>query len=256
MNNGLEPSRDLLVCFTKKLDKITNDVLITTVEEGGGATSVSSTTSTTDTVNIVIDVGGEIVVDDVGNIGDIETTGSDSSGNHNGSATLTESLEGHFTFPLGSVTVNRCGRVVIGDEVVREDVGHPLGLDEYKSQATLRLHGKDVQEDRAFIMVLNIFDLLGDIFGGGANAANGEEDIVLEEILSEDLDVAREGSAEHEGLAFVDTRHIFSLNDTTDLMFETHVKHAVCLVKDKVTDVGKADTTALDEINKASGSGA
>ena len=105
-------------------------------------------------------------------------------------------------------------------------------------------------------MVLNILDLLGDIFGGGANTADGEEDVVFEEILGEDLDVTGEGSAEHEGLALMDAGHILSLDDTTDLVFETHVEHAVGLVKDKVTDIGKADATALDEINKTSGSGA
>ena len=54
----------------------------------------------------------------------------------------------------------------------------------------------------------------------------------------------------------MNTRHILSLDDTTDLVFETHVKHAIGLVKDEVTDVGKADTTTLDEINETSGSGA
>jgi len=58
--------------------------------------------------------------------------------------TLTEGLEGHFTLPLGSVTMNRCGGVVAGHEEVGENVGHPLGLDEHKSQTTLGLHGKDV----------------------------------------------------------------------------------------------------------------
>ena len=105
-------------------------------------------------------------------------------------------------------------------------------------------------------MVLNILDFLGDVFRGRTNTTDGEEDVVLEEIFGEDLDVTREGSAEHEGLALMDTGHILSLNDATDLMFETHVKHAVSLVEDEVTDVGETDATAFDEINKAAGSGA
>jgi len=256
VNDGLEPTRDLLVCLTKEFDEVTDDVFVTTVEEGGGSASVTGTTSTTDTVDVVIDVGGKVIVDNMGNIGNIETTSSDSGGDQDGSVTLTESLEGHFTLPLGSVTMNRRGRVVAGDEEVGENVGHPLGLDEHKSQATLGFHGKDVQEDRALIVVLDILDLLGDVLGGGANTADGEEDVVLEEVLGEDLDVAWKCGAEHEGLTVMDTRHILSLNDATDLVFETHVKHAVGLVKDKVPDVGKADTTTFDEINETSGSGA
>jgi hypothetical protein len=38
-----------------------------------------------------------------------------------------------------------------------------------------------------------------------------------------------------------------------DLAFEAHVKHAVGLVKDKLANVGQADTTTLDEINETSG---
>jgi hypothetical protein len=44
----------------------------------------------------------------------------------------------------------------------------------------------------------------------------------------------------------MNTGHVLSLNDTTDLVFETHVKHTIRLVEDKVTDVSKADATALD----------
>ena len=144
MNDGLEPSRGLLVCLTKKLDEVANDVLVAAVEEGGGNTSVTSATSTADTVNIVVDVGGKVVINDMGNIGDIETASSHSGGNHDGSATLTEGLKGHLTLPLGSITMDRCSRVIVGDEVVAQNIGHPLGLDEHKSQATLGFHGKDI----------------------------------------------------------------------------------------------------------------
>ena len=255
VSNRLEPSRNLLICLTKKFEEVTDNVPVAAVEEGSGTTSVTGATSTTNAVNVIIDVGGKVEVDDMGDVGDIETTSGDSGGNHDGSVTLTECLKGHFTFSLGSVTMDRRCGVVIGDEEVGENVGHPLGLHEHKSQATLRLHGKDVQEDRALVRVFNVFDLLGNILGGGANTADGEEDVFLEEILGEDLDVAREGGAEHEGLALMDTRHVLSLDDTTDLVFEAHVEHAVGLVKNKVTNVGQADTTTLNEINETPRSG-
>ena len=118
MNNSLQPSRNLLIRLTKELDEVTNDVLVATVEEGSGNTSVTSTTSTTDTMNIVINIGGKVIIDDMGNVGDIKSTSSDGGGNHDGSATLTEGLEGRFALPLGSVTMNRRSGIVVGDEVV------------------------------------------------------------------------------------------------------------------------------------------
>ena len=183
MSNGIEPSGDFLVCLTKELDEVTNNVPITTVEEGGGTTSVTGTTGATNTVNIVIDVGRKIKVDDVGNVGDIETTGSNGGGNHDRSVTLAEGLKGHFTFSLGPVTMNGCSRVVVGDEVVAQNVGRPLRLNKDKSQTAPGFHGEDVQEDGALIGILDVLDFLSNVFGGGSNTSNGEEDVFLEEIF-------------------------------------------------------------------------
>jgi hypothetical protein len=51
-------------------------------------------------------------------------------------------------------------------------------------------------------------------------------------------------------LAILSARHIFALDNTTNLGFETHVKHTVGLIKDEVTDVGKADASTLDKIDE------
>ena len=132
MSDGLEPIGDLLVCFTKKCYKVTNDVFIVTVEECGGNTRATGTTSTTNAMNVVIDVGGKVIVDDMGDVGDIETTSSNGGGNHDGGATLAEGLEGRFALPSGSVTMNGHSRVAVGVEVVGECVGHPFRLHEHK----------------------------------------------------------------------------------------------------------------------------
>ena len=79
MSNGLEPLRNLLVGFPEKLDEVTNNVLVTTVKEGGRDTDVTGTTSTTDTVNVVINVGRQVIVDNVRHVGNVETTSGDGS---------------------------------------------------------------------------------------------------------------------------------------------------------------------------------
>ena len=72
-------------------------------------------------------------------------------------------------------------------------------------------------------MVFNVLDTLGDVLGGGTDTADGKENIVLQEVTSEHLDVTGESGREHECLAVVDLRHVFALNDTTNLRLETHV---------------------------------
>jgi hypothetical protein len=54
--------------FLQELDQVTNDATVAAVEECSRETSVTSTAGTTDAVNIVVDVGRKVVVDDVGDM--------------------------------------------------------------------------------------------------------------------------------------------------------------------------------------------
>ena len=72
-SDGLEELRNLLVGLLEELDEITDNTTVTTVEESGGNTSVSCTSGTTDAVDVVVDVGGEIVVDDVSDCNMLDT---------------------------------------------------------------------------------------------------------------------------------------------------------------------------------------
>jgi hypothetical protein len=66
--NVLQKAGKFLVSLFEQFDQVSNNASIATVEEGGGETSVTGTTSTTDTMDIVVNVGWEIVVDNVGDI--------------------------------------------------------------------------------------------------------------------------------------------------------------------------------------------
>lgn len=60
-----------MVCLLQEVDEIATDTTVTTVEESSGDTSITGTSSTTNTVNIVVNIGGEIVVDNVGDVWNI-----------------------------------------------------------------------------------------------------------------------------------------------------------------------------------------
>lgn len=247
--NGLKEGRNLLVSLLEELKKLADDTTVATVEESSGNTSVSGTTGTTDTMDVVIDISREIVVDDVGDVGNIQTTSSDSSGDQNRAATVAEHLQSALTLTLSAVTVNGSSGEVLVDQEVGQRISHALGLNENKGETT-GVGVENVEKDRALVNILNVLDLLGDVLRGGTNTTNGQEDVVLEEIAGEDLDVAGEGGREHESLALVDLGHVLTLNDTANLGLETHVKHAISLIKDKVLDVAEGDTATLDEIDK------
>ena len=150
--------------------------------------------------------------------------------------------------------MNGSGREVLVNQEVRQGICHALGFHENKSE-TSTMGVEDVKQNRAFVHILNILNLLGNVLRGRTNTSNRQEDIVLQEISGEHLNIAREGGREHEGLTVLDTWHIFAFHNASNLGFETHVQHAISLVKDQVFDVTQRDTATLDKVDKTAGGG-
>lgn len=129
-------------------------------------------------------------------------------------------------------------REALIDKEVGQGIGHAFGLHEDQSQ-TSTVSMEDIKQDRTLVLILNIFDLLGNVLRRRSDSANGQEDVVLEEVSSQHLNVSWERGREHEGLTILDIGHVFTLDNATNLRFETHVKHAISLVENQVLDVSK-----------------
>jgi hypothetical protein len=70
-SNGFEERGNLLVGLLEQVDELADNATVAAIEESGRDTSVSGTASTADTMDVVVDVGRQIVVDNVGDIGNI-----------------------------------------------------------------------------------------------------------------------------------------------------------------------------------------
>lgn len=239
--------------LAKQLQELLANILVTAIKECSRNAGVTRTTGTTNAMYVVVNVGGKVIIDNMCNVRDVEATGGDGGGNHDRSATRAEGSEGQFTLALGTVSMDRGSGEVADHEEVGEHIGHALGLYEDESKATLRLGVEDIEQDGTLVGILDILDFLRDILRGRADAADGQEDVVLEEVLGEHLNFAREGGAEHEGLTFLCTRHVFTLNDATNLGLETHVEHAIGLIENEVANVREADPAAFDQVNETTG---
>jgi len=249
-SNCLKEAGHFLVGFLQEINKLSDDTTIAAVEKGSRNTRISSTAGTTNAVDIVVNVRGEVVVDDVRDIGDIKATSGNCSGNQDRAASIAEELESPLTLSLSAITVDRRGREILVDQEVRERVGHTLGLDKDERQATT-VRVENIQKNGALVDILNVLDLLRDVLRGRSNTSNRQEDIVLQEVPGEHLNVAGECGREHERLTFLHTRHVFTLDDAANLGLETHVKHTVSLVQDEVLDVLQGDATSFYEINQS-----
>ena len=96
-----------MVGLFQEVDEVTSNVAVATVEKGGRGTGVSGTSGTTDSVSVLGDVVGQVVQDDVHDVGDIETTGGDGGGDEDRGSTRLEHGQGGFTFTLSPISVNR-----------------------------------------------------------------------------------------------------------------------------------------------------
>jgi hypothetical protein len=56
MRNRFQPGRDFLICLTKKLNELSDDVFVPPIEERGRDTRIAGTARTPNAVHVVINV--------------------------------------------------------------------------------------------------------------------------------------------------------------------------------------------------------
>lgn len=99
-------------------------------DEVDGNTLSSETTSTTDSVDVVLSVGWKIVVDDQGNLLDINTTGQKISGDQDTGRSRSELLHNQITLSLVHITVHGGDGEITGGKFVGEPVDLSAGVTE------------------------------------------------------------------------------------------------------------------------------
>eukprot|EP00128_Syssomonas_multiformis_P013836 Colp12_sorted_trinity150504_noHs@31596 len=114
---------------------------------------------------------------------------------------------------------------------------------------------QEIEEEGALVSLIDVHNVLGDVLGSGTDTAHGKVDVVVQEIASKKLDLLGEGSTEHESLSLARRGHVLALDNGTDLVFETHVQHAIGLIKDEEAAVSKVNATTLKHIHQSAGGG-
>ena len=239
-----------MVGFLEKFDEISRDVAVSAIEECGGDPGVAGAPCTTDSMDVIVNVAGEIVIDDMGDVGDIETTSGDGCGDHDWCLSATEHFKGTFSFALSAISVDGGGGEVGVEEKVGQGVGSTFCFDKDEGETTGWHRVQDIEEDGTFVDVFDVLDFLCDVFGCRTYSTDTQEDVVFQEIAGEDLDIARKSCAEHECLTIMNARHVFSFDDSADLRFETHVEHSICFVENQEFDVCQTDSTTFDQIDQ------
>jgi hypothetical protein len=243
-----------LVGFLEQFDQVSTDAAVTSVVESGRDTSVTGSTSSTDSMGVFGNVGRQVVQDDVLDVGNVQTSGGDGSSDQDGCSTGLELLQSPFSFSLGSVTVNGGSVQASVTQKVTKGVGHSLGFHKDQGQS-IGLGADDIQQEGSLVIVFDKLDSLGNVLGGRTDSTDGQEDIVLQEVSRQHLNFSGESGGEHECLTVLNTGHVLTFDNLSDLRFEAHVQHSISFIEDQVLDVGQRDLATVDQIDQSTGSG-
>ena len=248
----LEPGRTLLLVLDEEHGELASDIAVLVVHVAQSVTHVTHSAGTPDSVHVVVDVAGQVVVDHLSDIGDVEASRRHIGRHKHGTVPALELSQGVFSLTLALVAVDGDGGDASVQKGVLELVGTSLGLHEDEHESVL--HDREEVEHRADLLVLlDPLDLLGDVLGRGADSAHREEHVVLHEVAGETLDLHWEGGAEHEGLSL--EGHVRLDHDAANLRLEPHVEHSVGLVENQKLNAVESDAPALHEVDEATGSG-
>jgi len=218
-------------------------------DEVDGHTLATEATTTTDTVDVVLAVGGKVVVDDKGNLLDVDTTGEEVSGDQDTGRTGTELLHDNVTLGLVHVTVHGRDGEVTGSELVGEPVDLSAGVAEDNGLGDgdgLVQVGKGVELP---VLLLNGNVELLDTFEGKLVLLDEDTDGVTHELGGDLEDVLGHGGREKDNLGGLGEE----LEDVVDLLGETAGQHLVGLVEDELLHAVGLEDAALDHVVNTAG---
>jgi hypothetical protein len=219
-------------------------------DEVDGNTLSSETTTTTDAVDVVLAVGGKVVVDDKGDLLDIDTTGKEVSGDEDTRRSGTELLHDDVTLGLVHVAVHGGDSEVTGSELVGEPVDLSAGVAEDDSLGNgdgLVQVGEGVELP---VLLLDGNVELLDTFKGKLILLDQDADGVTHELGGDLEDVLGHGGGQKDDLSGLRQK----LEDVVDLLSETARQHLVGLVEDEHLHVVGLEDTTLNHVVDTAGS--
>jgi len=231
------------------LFNFTEHLNITLRDEVDSNTLTTEAATTTNTMEVVFHIGGEIEVDDDVNVVNVDTTGDEIGGSENTGVTITEVLHDLFTLTLGHVGVDGGDGVVGFVELLGDVVDLSAGVDEDDGLGD----GDGFVEIHEGFELVVFFDgdveLLDTIKGEGL-LTDENTGGVTHELLSEFKDITGHGGGEEADLDI--TGH--EAEDFVNLFLETLGEHLISLIEDHNLHHVSAEGTTLHDVEDTSGS--
>jgi len=226
-----------LLELTKSLDILVGD-------EVDGDTLATKSTGSTDTVNVVLQVARQVVVDDQGHLLDINTTGQKIGGDQNTTGTSTELVQDDITLLLRDVTMSGGHHEVLLEHLVGEPFDLSAGVAEDHSLRDVQSIVQIAKSVKFPLLAFHGNVELLNTFQGQLIALHKDADGVVHELGGNLQSLRGHGSGEE---AHLDGGGQGDEN-VVDLVLEAHGQHLVSLIEDEGFNGLGAEVTTLEEI--------
>jgi hypothetical protein len=256
-NSSVKLTRSEEVKIGGHLSNLGVEMLLDDLDESGilgedkvdGGTLATETASTTDSVDVVLLLVGQLVVDNEADLLDVDTTGEEIGGDQNADGTGTELLHDNVSAELVHLSVHDGDGEVVVSHGLLELFNTLLGVTVDEGLVDVQV-GVQVEEHVHLPLVLLDGDVvLLDTLEGELLVLNQDLCGVAHEVSSHGEDLAGEGGGE-EGNLDVSGEE---LEDVLNLGLETTGEHLVSLVKHENLEVVGLEETTLHHVVDTSG---
>ena len=229
--------------------EILEDTELVSSGEVDGNSLASETTRATNTMDVLLVVAGQIVVDDDGNLMDVDTASQKIGGDENTRRTRTELSHDNITLSLGGVSMSgRDGEVTLA-HLLGQPVDLLLGVTENDSLVDVQGLIQIAKSIELPVLTLNIDVELTNTFEGKFILLNQNTDGVGHELTSDVESLLSHSSREQTNLNGIRKSRV----DVVDLVLETARKHLVGLIENEDLDVVRTKSVTAQEIDDTTG---
>ena len=199
-----------------------------------------------------MDVGfrnvGELEVDDVGQLVDIDAAGGDIRCDEYPCLSAFKVEECALAGVLRLIAVDRFGADAGSYQSLGDFIGAVLGARKYEGR---RDGGsfQDVEQQGFFVLLFDEIDGLLYRLGGGGHGGHFHSGWIDKDGVCQSLYLRGHGRGEEQRMSF--GRQL--CEHLADVMDEAHVEHPVCFVEDEVFDIAEADELLVDEVKQTAG---
>ncbi|OQA30234.1 MAG: hypothetical protein BWY57_02961 [Betaproteobacteria bacterium ADurb.Bin341] len=210
-------------------------------------TGTPGATGTTDAVHIVFGKLGQIVVEDMRNTGNVETTSGHISRHQNAGTPQAHIVDGAIAGTLLHVAMQRGGGKTGDQQLVGDQVGIALGGGKHQRLMQFGIAQQMVKQAVLVRLIIDKMDALFDVFMLGGRPGNTDHHRLARQVFSQFADLPFQRGRKHHGLTFC--RH--SGNNQFNILDKTHVEHAVGFIEHQNFQLRKIDFAGIKVINQA-----